>query len=106
MLVDLQHLHKMIDYYLKFDSEAQAKSLLFPNASEENGLGFSPFGSVDLIGTLYDYINNEDSNPYDDDINQTSIPVAGYHVNVRAMSEFSELDAYRVYPVTPRRVWL
>ncbi|NBP02684.1 MAG: hypothetical protein EBU90_21705 [Proteobacteria bacterium] len=78
------------DYCLKFDSEAQAKSLLFPNASEENGLGFSPFGSVDLIGTLYD---------------KNQVAIAGYHVNVRATSAFPELDAYRVYPVTPSRVW-
>lgn len=48
------------------------------------------YDNIDVIGTIY----REDGTQSD-----------GYHVNVRTFEEAPELEAYRVYPVTPVRVW-
>jgi hypothetical protein len=87
----------VIDYYLRFTSEAQADEVLtsllsdtvvntYPNTSTI-GIVYKPTGSLDTEG----------------------IPVmeaqVGWHVNVRAVEDVLELEQYRTHPATPMRVW-
>ena len=103
-----------IDYCLKFDSEAEARAVLYRiegavEADPENGIeaqeGYevANYPAIDMIGVI--------CKPTGQIINTTEgdvpemVPVDGYHVNVRVLEEAPELEAYRVFPVTPHRVW-
>ena len=103
-----------IDYCLKFDSEADARAVLYRiegavEADPENGVeaqeGYelANYDAIDMIGVI--------CKPTGQIINTTEgdmpemAPVDGYHVNVRVLEEAPELEAYRVFPVTPHRVW-
>lgn len=78
----------MIDYYLKFANEAEAQSVLY---QDDQPL----YKNIDTLGIIYDMTDSE--NP---------VPEQGWHVNVRVVDEDgTPLDAYQVFPVTPRRVW-
>ena len=102
------------DYYLKFDSEAEARAVLYRiegavEADPENGVeaqeGYevANYDAIDMIGVI--------CKPTGQIINTTEgevpemAPVEGYHANVRVLKEAPELEAYRVHPVTPVRVW-
>jgi hypothetical protein len=87
----------MIDYYLKFTSEAQANEALtitlidtvsniYPNTSTI-GIVYKPTGALDTEG------------------NRVMQPTEGWHVNVRTTGDVPELEQYRTYPSTPIRVW-
>jgi len=103
-----------IDYCLKFDSEAEAKAVLYRvegavEADPENGVeaqeGYevANYDAIDLIGTIYKPTGKmlkSDEGSYPE-----MAPLEGYHVNVRVLKEAPELEAYRVQPVTPVRVW-
>jgi len=103
-----------IDYCLKFDSEADAKAMLYRvvgavEADPENGVeaqeGYevANYDAIDLIGTIYKPTGkmiDSDEGSYPE-----MAPLDGYHVNVRVLKEAPELEAYRVQPVTPVRVW-
>ena len=103
-----------IDYCLKFDSEAEAKAVLYRiegavEADPENGVeaqeGYevANYDAIDLIGTIYKPTGkmiDSDEGSYPE-----MAPVNGYHANVRVLNEAPELEAYRVFPVTPHRVW-
>lgn len=103
-----------IDYCLKFDSEADARAVLYRiegavEADPENGVeaqeGYelANYDAIDMIGVI--------CKPTGQIINTTEgdmpemAPVDGYHVNVRVLEEAPELEAYCVFPVTPHRVW-
>lgn len=78
----------MIDYYLKFADEAEAQSVLYQHDQPL-------YQNIDTLGIIYDMTDSE--NP---------VPEQGWHVNVRVVDEDgTPLDAYQVFPVTPRRVW-
>jgi hypothetical protein len=103
-----------IDYYLKFDSEAEAKAVLYRiegavEADPENGVeaqeGYevANYIAIDLIGTIYEptgLIIEDDEGDYPE-----MAPIDGYHANVRLLDEEPELQPYRVFPTTPNRVW-
>ena len=103
-----------IDYCLKFDSEAEARAVLYRiegavEADPENGVeaqeGYevANYDAIDLIGTIYKPTGkmiDSDEGSY-----LEMAPVEGYHANVRMLKEAQELEAYRVHPVTPQRVW-
>jgi len=103
-----------IDYCLKFDSEADARAVLYRiegavEADPENGVeaqeGYklANYQFVDVIGTIYKP-TGQIINTTEGDV-QEMAPVDGYHANVRVLKEAPELEAYRVHPVTPVRVW-
>jgi hypothetical protein len=99
------------DFYLKFDSEAQAESVLYtevPTKWDEDGnvLETEPranYANIDVLGTLYE------GGEWDEDGVVISEPVAleGWHVNVRVVEgeDGEVLEAYEVHPTLPRRVW-
>lgn len=76
----------MIDYYLKFTSEAQAASVL--EAYE---------GSIDTIGIIYERTGGTNDEPV-----MKALP--GWHVNVRG-SENELLAPFMLQVSTPYRVW-
>jgi hypothetical protein len=89
-----------IDYYLKFDSEAAAKAVLYQG---EEGSEIPKYLAIDLIGTVYKptgkMLQSEEGEFPE------MAPVPGYHANVRVVDAAPELEPYRVYPVTPSRMW-
>jgi hypothetical protein len=90
------------DYYLKFDSETQADSVLW-NMQNENRI--SKFRNTDVIGIIYEATGNMIMQGEREMPEMVAIP--GWHVNVRAIDgeDGTPLDVYKVYPTHPRRVW-
>lgn len=86
-------MNEYIDLYLKFESEVQANSILFNTQTIENETFNTPkYSAIDVIGIIY----------------KNSLPLEGWHVNVRVTPEedISELENYRIpEPETPSRVW-
>lgn len=82
-----------IDIYLKFESEEQANSILFSSQTFENETFKIPkYSAIDIVGIIY----------------KNSLPLEGWHVNVRVTPEedISKLESYRIpEPKTPSRVW-
>jgi hypothetical protein len=103
-----------IDYCLKFDSEAEARAVLYRiegavEADPENGVeaqeGYevANYDAIDMIGVICKP-TGQIINTTEGDVPEMA-PVDGYHANVRVLKEAQELEAYRVHPVTPERVW-
>lgn len=80
----------MIDYSLKFPDEATALTVL---GTPET----LACPNTDIIGTIYRNTGTDEE--------PIMSPTEGWHVNVRTAEEAPELEAYRVFPVTPVRVW-
>jgi hypothetical protein len=91
-----------IDYYLKFDSEAAAKAVLYRVEGEE-GNEIANYSAIDLIGTIHKPTGTMLQS--DDGEFPEMAPLDGYHVNVRLIDEAPELEPYRVFPSTPNRMW-
>ena len=99
------------DYYLKFDSEADATALLYtdtPTAWDEEGNVTETcqkpnYLNIDVLGTLYE------RPPVDAPEDYVPVEIPGWHVNVRVMADEdgSPLEPYRVDPEPQvwRRVW-
>ncbi len=91
------------DYMLVFADEAEALSVLYDSATDDEGnVTLTPrFTAVDMIGTIYE--------PAPDPVpeNYKPLPYTGYHANVRNIGPAPELDVFVVSPgpVTPLRVW-
>ena len=95
------------DYMLKFESQQEAETVLLGlNLLQENEGNIMPaFGAnVDIIGTIYKpdgtFTTTEEGFQM-----ANHAPLDGYHVNVRSTGEIQSLDAYKVTPATPYRVW-
>lgn len=87
------------DYYLKFEDEAQAMSVLYRKegvTEEYEGYDVPNFDNIDIIGTIYEPTVDEETPP---------VAIDGFHVNVRNYTETNELDSYLVFPTNPRRIW-
>jgi hypothetical protein len=89
-----------LDYHLRFDSEAAADAVLFEGDGEERQ---AKYQAIDVIGVIYKptgemLITDEGEVP-------EMAPVDGWHVNVRHKEEAPELDAFRIFPQSPVRVW-
>jgi hypothetical protein len=103
-----------IDYYLKFDSEADARAVLYrvegaAEADPENGVeaqeGYevANYQFVDVIGTIYKPTGKmlqSDEGEFPE-----MAPLDGYHVNVRLLNDAPELEPYRVFPKNSVRGW-
>ena len=98
----------MIDLYLKAGSKS-AMTLALKTAGfttdEESGALYHPDAALDVIGTIYKPTG--ETTLVDGQEVPAMAPVSGYHVNVRTTSDelAAALDAQRVYPETPSRVW-
>jgi len=103
-----------IDYYLKFDSEAEAKAVLYRiegavEADPENGVeaqeGYevANYQFVDVIGTIYKPTGKMLKS--DEGEFAEMAPLDGYHVNVRLLNDAPELELYRVFPKNCARGW-
>lgn len=118
-----------IDYHLKFADEAEARAVLYrmvyPDpapwdveaaeaAAEESGrqaivvktepYEVANFANIDVIGTIW----KPSGKMLQTDEGEVAemAPIPGWHVNVRVVGEdASALEAYRVFPATPNRVW-
>jgi len=91
-----------IDYYLKFDSEAAAKAVLYRVEGEE-GNEIANYSAIDLIGTIHKLTGTmlqSDEGEFPE-----MAPLDGYHANVRVLDAAPELELYRVFPSTPNRMW-
>lgn len=82
----------MTDLYLQFTDEAEAAEHLLD--AQGNYLHIN----TDVLGVIYDRDDTDPMNPV-----FTALP--GWHVNIRANAYDAALDAFRVYPATPRRMW-
>jgi hypothetical protein len=97
------------DYLCKFESEEQAKSVLYRKEGvvlDEEGnitdVGYDVpnYDMIDLIGAIY-----KPTGEVDEEGNPVMADVGGYHVNVRNFSEAPELSAYTVTPTNQYRKW-
>lgn len=103
------------DYYLKFEDEAQALSILYRmegivEADEEIGIeakeGYqvANFSNISVIGTIYN-----DDGVYDEEGNVLIANTAkdGWHVNVRASDRepFDYLEPFVIDVGSPIRIW-
>jgi hypothetical protein len=100
------------DFFLRFDSPADADAVLFDEQTNVEGdtvetVKVPKYAAIDVIGQMYKATGqtiqtNDGENYYTSDVME-SIP--GWHVNVRHNAEAPELEAYRVHPAAPQRMW-
>lgn len=104
------------DLYLKFSSDAEARSVIFKIvgavlADPGRGIEAVPgaqvlaYRNIDILGTICEPTGETQL------VNGMQVPVTapidGFHVNVRLGEDEDEtpLIPYKVYPKTPSRVW-
>lgn len=98
-----------IDYFLKFASEADSIPLLFDTqqGTDEEGNAMNvlvpKYAAVDVVGVIYKPTGKVIATD-EDDVPEMA-PLEGWHVNVRTKDEAPDLEAYRVHPTSPVRVW-
>lgn len=82
----------MTDLYLMFADQAEADAHLLDESDAQR------YPNTDVLGVIYDLDLTDPEQPV-----ATALP--GWHVNIRADAYDPALEAFRVYPATPRRVW-
>lgn len=80
----------MIDYSLKFSDSVAAMEVLLDGENLR-------YPATDIIGTIMRNTGTEEEPVME--------ATPGFHVNVRTAEEVPDLEPFRVYPVTPVRVW-
>ncbi len=91
------------DYLCKFESEAQAKSVLYrkEGVTEDNeGYDVPNYDMIDIIGAIY-----KPTGETDEEGNPVMADVGGYHANIRNFKPAPELSAYTVTPTNQYRKW-
>ena len=103
-----------MDYFLKFESQSQAQSVLFEETTEVQGgeqgdvveTVYRPkYDNIDVIGTITRAVSTADMTEGTDPAEVTLETLAGWHVNVRHSGDAQELSAFVVEPKNPIRVW-
>lgn len=102
----------MIDMYLKFASEEEAKAVLYRvegavEANEEFGIEAQPghevpnYANIDVLGVIHERPPVDASEDYE------PVALPGWHVNVRVVDgeDSAPLVPFAVVPTQPRRVW-
>jgi hypothetical protein len=96
------------DYFLKFNDEAEANAALFTEQTNVQDdvvetVLVPRYAAIDVIGTIYkptgEMIQTDEGEVPE------MAPLEGWHVNVRHTDEAPELEAFRVFPATPSRMW-
>lgn len=88
-----------MDYYLKFNSEAEANAVLYDVETE-----MPKFANIDVIGVIYKTTGKMLSNA--EGKYPEMAPVDGWHVNVRVIDEdVSLIKPFKITPSVPVRVW-
>jgi hypothetical protein len=96
------------DYFLKFADEAEANAALYDEQTNVQGdvvetVLVPKYAAVDVIGTILKptgkTLVTEEGEVFE------HAPIDGWHVNVRHTDEAPELEAFRVFPATPARMW-
>ena len=99
------------DYFLKFADEAEAEAVLFTEQTNVQDdvvetVLVPKYTTVDVVGVIYKPTGNV--LPAEDESGEAvdeMAPIDGWHVNVRHTAEAPELEAFRVFPQTPSRMW-
>lgn len=82
---------------LKFADSEECTAMLYTKEDYQGEVVLIPkYTAVDVIGVIYENQEDPDLPP---------IPYDGWHANVRNAEEAPELEAFRVYPPNPVRVW-
>jgi hypothetical protein len=96
------------DFFLRFDTEAEANEVLFTEQTFVQGdivetVKVPRYAAVDIIGTIFKptgkTLMTEEGEVFE------HAPIDGWHVNVRHTEAAPELEAFRVFPETPSRMW-
>jgi hypothetical protein len=96
------------DMFLKFKDADEANAALFTEQTNVQDdvvetVLVPKYAAVDVIGTIYkptgEMIQTDEGEVPE------MAPLDGWHVNVRHTAETPELEAFRVFPVTPARMW-
>jgi hypothetical protein len=96
------------DFFLRFDTEAEANAALFTEQTYVQDdvvetVLVPKYAAVDVVGVIYKPTGNVLKT--DEGEVPEMAPLDGWHVNVRHTDEAPELEAFRVFPVTPARMW-
>jgi hypothetical protein len=96
------------DMFLKFADEAEANAALYDEQTNVDGdivetVLVPKYAAVDVVGTIYkptgEMIQTDEGEVPE------MAPLDGWHANVRHTAETPELEAFRVFPETPSRMW-
>ena len=101
----------MTDFYLKFASEEEARTVLYtvtPAVLNEEGEVVTEeqvkpnYMNIDVLGVIYEPTAEVDAGGY-----PILAPLDGWHVNVRTINDEdgAALESFKVEPKAPRRVW-
>jgi hypothetical protein len=96
------------DYFLKFNDEAEANAVLFTEQTNVQDdvvetVLVPKYAAVDVVGVIYKATGKNLTTP--EGPAPEMAPLDGWHVNVRHTAEAPELEAFRVLPTTPSRMW-
>jgi len=96
------------DMFLKFADEAEANAALFTEQTNVQGdtvetVKVPRYAAVDVIGVIYKPTGKMLKT--DEGEVPEMAPLDGWHANVRHTDEAPELEAFRVFPATPSRMW-
>ena len=96
------------DYFLKFADETEANEALFTEQTNVDGdvvetVLVPKYAAVDVVGVIYKPTGKMLKTP-EGPVPEMA-PLDGWHVNVRHTDEAPELEAFRVFPETPSRMW-
>ena len=96
------------DFFLRFDAPADADAVLFDEQTSVEGdtvetVKVPKYAAIDVLGTIWKPTGNALMTEEGDVFEHA--PIDGWHVNVRHNAEAPELEAYRVHPATPQRMW-
>ncbi len=99
----------MTDFYLKFASEEEANAILYTTRKEvvaetdllRSVIDRPSYSNIDVLGVLYE------KPPVDAGEGYVPVALEGWHVNVRVVGDENgtALDAFKVEPKQPRRIW-
>jgi len=96
------------DFFLRFDTEAEANAALYDEQTNVQDdvvetVLVPKYATVDVIGTIFKptgkTLMTEEGEVFE------HAPIDGWHANVRHTDEAPELEAFRVFPETPSRMW-
>jgi hypothetical protein len=96
------------DYFLKFADKAEANAALFTEQTNVQDdvvktVLVPKYAAVDIIGTIYkptgEMIQTDEGEVPE------MAALDGWHVNVRHTDDAPELEAFRVFPQSPSRMW-